>query len=209
MRKFALLVGAALALAPAALAGQVCLGYPATRGQSDIGAVIRLQSSLSQFGATYSADYRSDVVADGLLTYDHYSSAGIHSDGWTAGARLGLELRSVVIPSALSLCPHAGLSLGRLFGNNTLTIPIGFGMGTVLQLENGAPSGTRHSNHALLIFATPEVAYEHARHRSDTYALSEIGARYLVGRVYVGASVIVASGHRDAVLGLNAGIPLP
>ncbi len=213
MRKLALLVGMAL-LAPTGLAAQVCLGYPATRAQSDLGAVVRLQSARTQVGGTYSADYSSDVVADALLTYDHFSKNGVHSNGWTAGARLGLELHSAVLPAALSLCPHAGLTLGRMFGDNTLTIPVGFGIGTVVPLESSAASSRpgqapRSSNRGLLIFATPEVAYQHVKGNSDTFALSEFGARYLVGRFYAGASVIVASGGRDAVLGLNVGIPLP
>ncbi len=53
------------------------------------------------------------------------------------------------------------------------------------------------------------MAYEHISGHSDTYVLSEIGARYLLARFYVGASVIVKSGPRNTVLGLNAGIPLP
>ena len=215
MRKLALMVGMGLLLAPVSLAAQVCLGSPGTRGQSNLGGVIRLQSNISQFGGTYSGDYPSAVVADGLLTYDHYSVAGTSYGGFTAGARLGLELHSVVLPASLSLCPHAGLSLSHYSGHNLLTIPVGIGIGTVIPLDNGsryrsvsrlAPPA---SGNGLLIFATPAVAYEHFAGHSDTYVLSEIGARYLVARFYVGASVFVKSGGRNTVLGLNAGIPLP
>lgn len=215
MRKLAFAVAAALLIAPAALAAQVCLGYPATRGESDLGGVIRLQSGVSQFGGTYSGHYPSDLVADGLVTFDHYSQGDFKENGFSAGARLGVALRSSALPPSLSLCPHAGFGLSHVSGNNDITVPVGIGIGTTLPLDNGRRSDVRPrfapptAGTSLLLFATPEVAWTHFKGGSNTYVLSEIGARFVLPSFYAGASVIVASGGRNTVLGLNAGFPLP
>ncbi len=208
-RLFALLLASTLA-APAGAAAQVCLGYPAGRGESDIGAVVRLRSGLSQFGGTFATHTPGDVVGEAGATVDHYS--GGKSWAFTVGGRAGLELHPALLAATVSLCPFAGAGLSRASGLSTLEFPLGLGIGTVLPLEAATPADST-SILRLLLHGAPTLFLAHTSVPGHTESSAtgglEVGARVLFEGLYAGAAVLVRAGHNHTVLSLYAGLPLP
>ncbi len=210
MRKtFALLLAGTLA-APAGAAAQVCLGYPAGRGQVDAGAVVRLRSGLSQFGGTVAAHTPADVMLDAGLTFDHYSAG--NENGFTAAGRAGLELHSDLLASTVSICPFAGAGFTHASGLTVLDVPIGFGVGAILPLEASTPADSAWAL-KLLLHTEPALFLAHAsvpgHSQSSAVGGVELGARVLYQQYYAGAGLLVRAGHNDAVFSFYAGLTLP
>lgn len=220
MRKRGLLLGLVMVLAAGPVAAQVCLGYPGGRGQSSVGALIGLQSHLTQLGATYAVHSPTDIVLDAAGTFDHYSTDIDRSgtNGFSLAGRLGLELHSTALPPSLSLCPHIGVGIRHVSDLNAVTVPIGFGIGTSIPLlpagryTAGGRARPPRGGNALIVYATPAYFYEHVSvdrvSGSNSSIGTELGAHFVLGGPYIGASVLLRSGGANTVLHLNAGIPL-
>ncbi len=208
-RLFTLLLASTLA-APAGAAAQVCLGYPAGRGETDIGAVVRLRSGLSQFGGTVATQTPSDIVGEAGLTFDHYSSG--RSWAFTVGGRAGLELRRLALAPTLALCPFAGAGLSHASGLSTIEVPLGLGFGTVLPLEAATPADST-SILRLLLHAAPTLFLAHTSVPGHTESRAtgglEFGGRIVYEGLYAGAALLVRGGNNNTVFSIYAGLPLP
>jgi hypothetical protein len=185
---------AAIALSPAVVQAQTCIGVPISAGQFGIGAEVGFLDGGKRYSGIGTANLNGplslQVRVDVLKADDVPDDV---DDSTTAFG--GQAAYKLVEASSYSACPFVGVSyLSEGEGDNELsllTIPIGVGIGVAL------PTGGLD----LSAFATPQllinrVAFTILGESFDDTSTdfgTEIGARIRAGALFFGGSVFVTS----------------
>ncbi|MQA91227.1 MAG: hypothetical protein GEU90_13505 [Gemmatimonas sp.] len=207
MRSFACLLVACcgwLVLGSAApLAAQACLGYPTPAARLSVNPAITFADNATTFGGTVNANLPTPLGIEagvGVTSYDN-----IDANGFGVSGRAGYELEAF----ELSACPFSGLSYARVsedgFSVSALTIPVGFGVGTMVSAGQGL---------AFTLSAAPQLLYarqsvEGFDSESDVEFGVGLGAALGTERVYGGfALTLTSQDGNETVFGISLGFLL-
>lgn len=192
---------ALIALSPAVLAAQACIGIPQGTG-SAILASLSFPSNATGFTA-------SGVMSAGESLYASANAGVVAPDieGVENMTVLGADV-AYEVPSLLetaSVCPTAGLGYSTLGGMSALSIPLGVGVGTTLPMdETGA---TTLSPYFAPGFVWSRVTVDGVDgSASDTFLALNAGATVGFGQILAGAFIgKTFQDGAEAVFGIRGG----
>jgi hypothetical protein len=195
----------ALAL-PGQADAQTCAGYPAMPGALAAGASFASPPGGTSLGVEASYNY-----AGPMGSFAHFNLVTPEGDGERAsiiGAGVSYDIAGFVpaIPTWLSTCPLAAVSVTRVDGTTEFTIPVGVGFGMTIPLVADAID--------IMPFAIPQfvltrLSVEGATVRDHNFGIG-FGALARFANIYAGVTA-----NRDFVeaaeidLSIRAGLTIP
>lgn len=185
---------AAIALSPAVVQAQTCIGVPISAGQFGLGAEVGFLDGGKRYSGIGTANLMGPLSLQLRVDVLKVDDAPEDVDDSTTvfGGQAAYKL---VEAASYSACPFVGLSYlsegDDDFGFSALIIPIGVGIGAAL------PTGGLD----LSAFATPQLLITRAEvtflgesvDDTSTDFGTEIGARIRTGALFFGGSVFVTS----------------
>jgi hypothetical protein len=193
-------IGTALLLAASMsqVHAQACLGVPTGDGSFTPQFTIGLQDQATTFGGLLTANFPGPLSLQGAYAMADYDLRSENDN--TFGAQAAFEIPGL----QFSACPFVGggytkgsISVqGADFDENTIVIPIGFGMGK--RLATG-------SNTSVTFFGTPRFLYvrtetdlltggnQVSATSDDTRFATDLGVRFGLGSAFLGGAVSLDS----------------
>jgi hypothetical protein len=195
---------AALAGALAAAGGasaQVCAGFPITKGQGTVGALVNFPSGFHQVGAEGSYHSESSIGLNGgvLSSWDSNSTLITFRGG------LAFDLAGTGgLPAGLSVCPVVRADFSTRSGLTLWQVPLGVGVGATVPV--GSP-GTTLTPYVIPALMWEKLSGAGSSHITETHFALRGGADLNVSRFFLGGRLewIDAPGV-DAVFGVRAGM---
>jgi hypothetical protein len=116
---------------------QVCVGYSAMPGSFSAGANLSTPAGGNILGLEASANYASPLASFATFSLVRPADEGTRES--IIGAGLSYEITDFVpaIPTWLSVCPTAGLTIGSSDGVTNFQVPLGVGFGTSIPIAAG------------------------------------------------------------------------
>jgi hypothetical protein len=203
MMKRLLTAAAVLALlTPAVAAAQACIGVPTTGGQFALAGEVAFPENATSYGADITADLVGPLSLGAGFAITKLDD--IDENVTTFGGQAAYELPGV----SVSACPVVGAEYSTwsdtfLAGSvdiSQLVIPVGLGIGTILQ----AGSSTD-----ILLFAVPQFLHIRTtieasdgvdsidETESDNEFGAEAGVRFVFGSIFAGGGVFMTSIEDD------------
>jgi hypothetical protein len=198
---FAAVVTLSMGVWSASEAGaQVCIGFPTARGQLAAALVANFPTGGNEFGAEVGYHTSPGVAFFGGINFFD-PDAGERATSFGGGAAFSLPEWRALLPTGLYACPAASVVVTTGDGDNAVSVPLGFGFGTILPLGETM---------TLSPYVVPQLRWLSIGDDSSTDFLLSGGAivmGFLGPRVYAGATVnrLFVDGSRS-VLGLKAGL---
>jgi hypothetical protein len=191
---------------PAQGDAQVCAGYSAMPGAFSAGANLSSPPGGTAFGLEASANYSGPLAS--FASFNLVRPEGEGARESILGAGLAYEVTEFVpvIPTWLSVCPSAAVSISSIEGTTNFTVPLGVGFGTTLPLVAGID---------LMPFVMPQfvitrVAIDDIAVRDHNFGIG-FGALAGIGNVYAGvtAGKQFVDAAEDIDIALRAGLRFP
>jgi hypothetical protein len=199
------MIGSALLVASPA-AAQICAGFPTVDRQFSFGGSLDFPEGSDQWGVEASYNAQGPLSIFGGMDVNTPEGADDANDIFFLG--VAMDLLSIDAGNgadALSVCPTGRIGYDSRSDRTIITIPIGVGIGTTLQVAPSVP---------LMPYVVPQLVFQRSDPTtgdtsSDTNFGIRAGALVGFGMIYVGPEVehLFREGA-DPVFGIRAGIRL-
>ena len=198
-------VAFALAIVPAGLVAQACIGVPVAESQNAFTASVGFPENATSYGAAFRRNVEGPFSVG--ASYSLYSYKDVDPKQHAFGVEADYELPGL----SFSACPTVGLGYSRMSADGgTLTafsVPVGVGFGTRIELSPSAALIPHVVPQWVWTRASIEVAGESVSD-NDSALAALFGATLALPRFYVGGQVTwVDRDNVDPTLTILAGLP--
>lgn len=207
MRRSILAVPVALALVaiPVGAFGQACIGIPVAESHNALTAGVGFPSDATTLGAEFRHNLEGPLSLGASYGFTSYDNVDPKQHA------LGVEANYEVPGLSFSACPTVGLGYTRMSEDDvslsTLSIPVGVGFGTRLELSPSAALIPHVVPQWVWTRATIDVAGEELSDDDSAFA-ALFGATLATPRFFFGGRVMwIDQDNVDPVFSLMAGMP--
>ena len=201
---------AAMALTPAVVQAQTCIGVPISAGQLALGAEVGFLDGAKSYGGIGTANLTGPLSLQARVDVIKFDDApdDVDDSTTTFGGQVAYKLTET---STYSACPFIGArylsECDDDFGVSALIVPVGVGVGVVL--PTGGLDVSAFATPQLLITRAEATFLGESESDTSTDFGTEIGARIRTGPLFFGGSVFVTSVEdSDPEFRIGAGIAL-